>query len=88
MRCTVPRRAALARVCIAWFLLDALTHLTVELSYVFVTLAHGGAKHSPSILGFIWREYGRADARWAVYDPTVLSLELLTVFGALRLVNE
>jgi hypothetical protein len=27
-----------------------------------------------------WTEYGKADKRWEVYDPTVLSLELLTVF--------
>ena len=32
----------------------------------------------PPETGFIWREYGRADARWAVRDATVISLELLT----------
>lgn len=77
---TAPPRAC--SVALVWFLIDALTHLTVELSYVFVTAAHGGAKHSPSPAAYLWREYGRADARWALYDPTVLSLELLTVFVA------
>ena len=28
------------------------------------------------------REYAAADARWGTADPTVVSLELLTVFGA------
>ena len=28
------------------------------------------------------REYTAADARWGTADPTVVSLELLTVFGA------
>jgi len=30
----------------------------------------------------MWREYAAADARWGTADPTVVSLELLTVFGA------
>lgn len=46
---------------------------------MFVTAAHGGARTSASPLAFLWKEYGRADSRWAVYDPTVLSLEVLTV---------
>jgi hypothetical protein len=28
------------------------------------------------------KEYTRADARWGVSDPTVVSLEILTVLGA------
>ena len=28
------------------------------------------------------REYTAADARWGTADPTIVSLELLTVFGA------
>jgi hypothetical protein len=51
----------------------------VEASYVYVTAAHGGAESSASPLAYLWREYGRADRRWALYDPTVLALELLTV---------
>jgi hypothetical protein len=63
-----------------WFALDAFTHLTMELSYVWVTWFHGGSRHSNSPLGFMWNEYGKADRRWSTYDPNVLSLELLTVF--------
>jgi hypothetical protein len=31
---------------------------------------------------YIGQEYARADVRWGHADPTVVSLELLTVFGA------
>lgn len=67
-------------VALCWYLIDALTHLTMELSYVYFTLAAGGAKNSESVFAFVWKEYGKADKRWASYDSTVLSLELLTVF--------
>jgi len=30
----------------------------------------------------LWKEYARADFRWGISDPTLVSLELLTVFGA------
>ncbi|MBA7492100.1 hypothetical protein ES702_02649 [subsurface metagenome] len=39
-----------------------------------------GATYSTNPLGALWREYAKADARWAGSDLTVVSLELLTVF--------
>ena len=30
-------------------------------------------------MGSVWRQYGRADIRWQVRDPNVISLEILTV---------
>jgi hypothetical protein len=87
-----PRRASLApsraaskrlsyadTLCVAWFALDAFTHLVIELSYLLLALGPTAAK-SPTLFGAIWREYGRADSRWARRDATVISLELLTVF--------
>ncbi len=83
-----PRRAALAAqrtrsyadaVCLVWFVLDAFTHLVIEASYVALALGPTAA-NSSSPFGAIWREYGRADKRWAGRDATVISLELLTVF--------
>ena len=61
-----------------WFAIDALTHLTIELGYVWLALTTTAAK-SDSYMGYIWREYARADARWAVRDPTVISIEIATV---------
>ncbi|XP_030887934.1 emopamil-binding protein-like [Leptonychotes weddellii] len=39
-------------------------------------------------LGEIGKEYGKADARWLYFDPTIVSLEILTVVldGSLALV--
>lgn len=72
------------QVAFVWFVLDAFTHLTIEAAYVYVTMAYGGAKFAPkgSFAAIPWIEYGRADARWAAYDPTTLSIELITVVGA------
>lgn len=66
------------KITIVWFLIDAFTHLTIELGYVYLALGET-ARKSDSYLGHIWREYGRADARWAVRDANVISIEILTV---------
>ena len=81
-----PRRTPSAALSYAdtlsalWFALDAFTHLAIEGSYLALALGQTAAKSS-SLFGAIWREYGNADRRWAGRDPTVISLELLTVFG-------
>jgi hypothetical protein len=67
------------KLTLVWFLIDAFTHLSIELGYVYLALTTT-AKKTDTYLGHIWREYGRADARWAVRDPTVISIEIATVF--------
>lgn len=68
------------KVSIVWFGLDAFTHLTIELLYLFFAIQPGGARKSSNPLAFVWREYGRADNRWDTYlDPEVMSVELPTV---------
>ena len=75
------------RITLIWFLVDAFTHLTIELGFVYVALTSTAVK-ADNLLGYIWREYGRADARWAVRDPTVISIEIITVLvGVLCVVN-
>ncbi|CUS07409.1 unnamed protein product [Tuber aestivum] len=37
-----------------------------------------GAEHSTSLFGHLWREYGKADRRWAHADIGVLALEIPT----------
>ena len=74
------------RVALVWFALDAFTHLSIEAMYCSVTAVYKGAVNAPTsgigaIMAMPWLEYGKADYRWKVYDPTVLSLELLTVLG-------
>ena len=76
-----PRSAALSypdSLAAAWFALDAFTHFVIEGSYLHLALGATAAK-SASPFAAIWREYGRADSRWAGRDATVISLELLTV---------
>ena len=67
-------------ISLVWFgCITGATHLTIELSYVYLALTTTAAK-SESFVGFIWREYARADTRWAVRDPNVISIEIMTVF--------
>ncbi|KAF1344519.1 Emopamil-binding protein [Delphinella strobiligena] len=40
-----------------------------------------GALYGTNAFSALWREYAKADARWGGTDLTVVSLELLTVFG-------
>ena len=74
-------------IALVWFLIDTTTHLTIELGYVILALT-STARKTDSYLGHIWREYSRADARWAVRDPNVISIEIATVFvGILCICN-
>lgn len=40
-----------------------------------------GSDYGTNILACLWQEYAKADKRWGGTDSTVISLELLTVFG-------
>jgi hypothetical protein len=64
---------------ILWYSIDAMTHLTMELSYLILALT-STAEKSNTLPGWVWREYSRADARWAVRDANVISIEILTMF--------
>lgn len=70
------------KLAFVWFLIDAFTHLSIELGYVYLAFTTTAQK-TDNYLGHIWREYGRADARWAIRDPVVMSIELATVFVGL-----
>lgn len=41
-----------------------------------------GSQYGSNPFAKLWQEYAKADKRWAGVDLTVISLELLTVFGA------
>lgn len=41
-----------------------------------------GNMYGDSFMAKLWQEYAKADRRWAGADLTIISLELLTVFGA------
>nr|XP_056712741.1 emopamil-binding protein-like [Euleptes europaea] len=64
---------------LSWLCYDALVHCTLEGPFVYLSLV-GSVAESDSIIASLWKEYGKADARWLHSNPTVVSLEILTVF--------
>ncbi|XP_040888027.1 emopamil-binding protein-like [Toxotes jaculatrix] len=61
-----------------WLFYDVIVHLTLEGPFVYMSMA-GTVQTSESPLAELWREYGKADSRWLVSDPTIISVEILTV---------
>ncbi|KAJ8003830.1 hypothetical protein DPEC_G00152480 [Dallia pectoralis] len=64
---------------LVWLLYDAIVHITLEGPFVYMSLV-GTVATSDSIAAEPWKEYGKADGRWLHSDPTIVALELLTVF--------
>ncbi|XP_061463542.1 emopamil-binding protein-like [Rhineura floridana] len=77
----------LDRWVLSWLCYDALVHGVLEGLFVYLSLA-SSVSRSDNIIASLWKEYGRADARWLHSDPTIVSLEILTVFldGLLALI--
>ncbi|XP_029458694.1 emopamil-binding protein-like [Rhinatrema bivittatum] len=72
-RCSTPDRRVLG-----WLFYDAIVHFTLEGPFVYLSLV-GTVARSDSMLALLWKEYGKADARWLHSDPTIVSLEIITV---------
>ncbi|KAH9953345.1 Emopamil-binding protein [Russula dissimulans] len=70
------------RVAFVWLAFDALIHFIFEGSFLALSTFGRTVNTSSGMFAEMWREYVAADARWGTADPTVVSLELLTVFGA------
>ncbi|XP_034534839.1 emopamil-binding protein-like [Notolabrus celidotus] len=62
-----------------WLFYDVIVHLTLEGPFVYMSLV-GKVETSEGPLAELWKEYGKADSRWLISDPTIVSIELLTVF--------
>ncbi|XP_058404111.1 emopamil-binding protein-like isoform X2 [Diceros bicornis minor] len=75
------------RGALAWLCYDALVHFALEGPFVYLSLV-GNVADSDGLIASLWKEYGKADARWLYFDPTIVSLEILTVVldGSLALV--
>uniref|UniRef100_A0A7S3DH16 EXPERA domain-containing protein n=1 Tax=Palpitomonas bilix TaxID=652834 RepID=A0A7S3DH16_9EUKA len=68
---------------IMWYMVDALTHFVLEGSYLYLAMGTTAAHPDAAMpWAIVWREYGKADKRWAGRDANVIALEFLTVFGA------
>ncbi|XP_050807609.1 emopamil-binding protein-like [Gopherus flavomarginatus] len=72
------RCAPADRWVLGWLCYDVLVHCTLEGPFVYLSLI-GTVAESDNIFASLWKEYGRADARWLYSDPTIVSLEILTV---------
>ncbi|XP_070786774.1 emopamil-binding protein-like [Enoplosus armatus] len=72
------RSSAEDRWILLWLFYDIIVHLTLEGPFVYMSLV-GTVETSEGPLAELWKEYGRADGRWLVSDPTIVSIEILTV---------
>lgn len=61
-----------------WLFYDVIVHLTLEGPFVYMSLV-GTVERSEGPLAELWKEYGKADSRWLVSDPNIVSVEILTV---------
>ncbi|KAL4220243.1 hypothetical protein ACF0H5_020651 [Mactra antiquata] len=63
---------------LVWLVYDVLIHATLELPFVVISLV-STVDDSEHFTALTWKEYAKADRRWGVSDPTIVSLEILTV---------
>ncbi|KAK7056930.1 hypothetical protein VNI00_002648 [Paramarasmius palmivorus] len=65
-----------------WLAFDAMIHFSYEGSFLYLSTFGRQVNTSTGPLAKMWQEYAFADYRWGISDPTVVSLEILTVIGA------
>ncbi|KAF8582825.1 Emopamil-binding protein [Ramaria rubella] len=70
------------RATFIWMTFDALIHFSFEGSFLYLSTFGRQVVTSTGPFAELWMEYARADSKWGVADPTVVSLEILTVLGA------
>lgn len=67
-----------------WLIIDLLVHGILEASFVYFSVTTTVAKAQPTTaigkwLLWTWTEYGsKADSKWLILDPCIVSVELLT----------
>ncbi|KAH9979959.1 Emopamil-binding protein [Lactifluus volemus] len=82
-RALLPKNASWQdRFTFIWLTFDALIHFAFEGSFIALSTFGRTVNTSKGIFAQMWQEYAAADTRWGTADPTVVSIELLTVFGA------
>lgn len=63
---------------LTWLFYDVIVHITLEGPFVLMSL-RGSVESSEGPLAQLWQEYGKADRRWLISDPNIVSVEILTV---------
>ncbi|CAD6889742.1 unnamed protein product [Tilletia laevis] len=69
------------RFIFCWLAFDGLCHLILEGSFLYLSTFGRTVGASSSFFAYMWQDYSRADLRWGIAEPTVVSLEILTVLG-------
>ncbi|KZS91247.1 Emopamil-binding protein [Sistotremastrum niveocremeum HHB9708] len=78
----LPKHAGFReRATFIWLAFDALIHFSFEGSFLYLSVFGRTVQSSTGPFAELWKEYARADIRWGLADPTVVSLEILTVLG-------
>ncbi|KAL1923990.1 uncharacterized protein VTP21DRAFT_7025 [Calcarisporiella thermophila] len=76
---TLPARTAKAdRWVFIWLIFDALVHLTMEAMFVWLSIGGNNVEGSTGFMADLWKEYSKADSRWAIADPTIVAIEAIT----------
>lgn len=79
----LPKKASWQdRYTFVWLAFDALIHFTFEGPFLWMSVFGRQVNTQSGPFAQMWREYAAADSRWGIADPTVVSLEILTVLGA------
>ncbi|KAH8925702.1 EBP-domain-containing protein [Atractiella rhizophila] len=77
-----PQSTQMDRFTFVWLLFDGLVHFIFEGSFLFNSMFGHTVATADNIFAKMVDEYAKADYRWAHAEPTVVSLEILTVLGA------
>ncbi|GAC92997.1 hypothetical protein PHSY_000557 [Pseudozyma hubeiensis SY62] len=79
----LPRTASRkTRGIFLWLVFDAICHLTLEASFLYLSTQNRTVNASSSFFGQLWKEYALADARWGTADATLVAMEWVTVLLA------
>ncbi|KAJ7442621.1 Emopamil-binding protein [Mycena latifolia] len=79
----LPKNAPwINRFTFVWLAFDMLIHFSFEGSFLYLSTFGRQVNTSVGPFAELWKEYAAADFRWGTADPTVVSLEILTVLGA------
>ncbi|TPX35335.1 hypothetical protein SmJEL517_g02243 [Synchytrium microbalum] len=76
--CLTKAHGTTEKLVFIWLFWDMLVHFIMEGSFVYFSLTSTVLKSSGP-LAAIWKDYARADARWGVSEPNIVSMELFTV---------
>ncbi|KAF9806377.1 hypothetical protein IEO21_08686 [Rhodonia placenta] len=81
-RSLLPKTASVKdKFTFIWLAFDVGIHAAFDTAFLYFSLFGRQVNTSAGPLAQLWKDYARADARWGVADPTIVSMELITVIG-------